>query len=123
MIAVAVSLRHPGWHAWPSAPEHRAYLRHAHRHLFHYALAITVPSGSREIEFHDMLGWLAAVVGQLPVSRWRMSDACPADSCEELAVAVARSARAFYGPDTSVRASVSEDGECWAICALGDDPP
>ena len=44
----------PGFHRWPDAPEHRAYLRNEHRHLFHVEVAVEVTHDDREIEFHDL---------------------------------------------------------------------
>lgn len=43
-----------GWHNWPNAPEHYAYLRNSHRHMFGVRVEISVTDPEREIEFIDL---------------------------------------------------------------------
>lgn len=44
----------PGFHRWPGAPDHRAYLRDRHRHLFKLRVEVQVHHDERDIEFHDL---------------------------------------------------------------------
>jgi NTP pyrophosphatase (non-canonical NTP hydrolase) len=53
MIDVRVATEQPGWHRWPMAPEHRAYLRERHLHNFRFEVFIPVEGPDRDIEFHD----------------------------------------------------------------------
>lgn len=41
-------------HYWPDAPDHVAYLRHPHRHVFHGIAYATVSHTNREIEIITM---------------------------------------------------------------------
>lgn len=52
MIESVARLTAVGLHCWPDAPEHRAYLRHVHRHLF--CFEVTVVAGHPE-EHRDPL--------------------------------------------------------------------
>src|SRR6516162_3307484 len=52
---IFVRLTVPGFHAWPDAPHHRAYLRFSHRHMFHIEVRCEVTHDDREIEYHDLM--------------------------------------------------------------------
>jgi len=54
IIHVIATLAVPGFHNWPGAPTHRAYLRDRHRHLFHIKVAVPVAHEERAIEIHDL---------------------------------------------------------------------
>lgn len=43
-----------GWHRWPTAPDHRSYLRDRHRHLFNITAHVAVSHDDRDVEFHDL---------------------------------------------------------------------
>lgn len=95
----------PGFHCWPDAPPHRAYLRDAHRHLFHVEVRTKVWHDNREIEFHDLLDSAR--------SAWRERCTTPlAASCEMKARAIAE--RLHEATSRSYTVTVSEDGECGA---------
>jgi hypothetical protein len=98
----------PGFHAWPAAPEHRAYLRPSHRHLFHVEVTTPVEHAARQIEFHDLMDE-ARQVFMLP-----RDDTA---SCESMArhLAETLSERHEGRPFT---ASVFEDGEAGATARL-----
>lgn len=53
MIDVRVATEVNGFHRWSMAPEHRAYLRERHEHLFRFEIFIPVNDPDREVEFHD----------------------------------------------------------------------
>ena len=95
----------PGWHCWPGAPPHRAYLAAKHRHLFNVEVTTGVTHNDREIEFHDLADEARAVFEGL---QGRDGDLGPM-SCEMIAhhiasVLVLRHAR-------PVTVSVWEDKE------------
>jgi hypothetical protein len=92
-----------GWHRWPNAPEHRAYLASSHRHLFHVEVSMRTFHDDREIEFHDVLDWARAEFG---------SGDFGSASCEMLARALATSGSKKYGRRVTV--AVFEDGEAGA---------
>ena len=93
-----------GWHRWPAAPPHRAYLAHRHRHLFKCAVAVEVDNDDREIEFHDLLD---LCVESAP------GHELGAQSCEMIARRLLNEITRRVGP-RRVIVSVSEDGEVGA---------
>lgn len=103
-----VTFTAPGWHCWPSAPEHRAYLAFSHRHLFHVKVRLEVSHEEREIEFHDLLEFAKTSFGEGDFG---------AASCETLARKLAQQvAETFDRPWVEV--TVSEDGEAGATVTL-----
>lgn len=106
---VWVTYRFVGFHKWADAPNQRAYLRDAHRHVFHVQLHVSVAHDNRDIEFHDLLDQLAAMCNAL--------DHRQLGSCEQIAHAVACATHDKW-PRRRVRCSVSEDGENGATVTL-----
>lgn len=101
---VIVRFTREGFHCWPDAPPHRAYLAERHRHLFHIEVALEVFEHDREIEFHDLLDFCRQ---QFPGGE--MGSA----SCEQMAKRLAENiTRRFSGRRVSV--GVFEDGEVGA---------
>lgn len=47
---VIASLRLPGFHSWPEAPDEVSFLRQPHRHEFHVTMWKVVPHNDRETE-------------------------------------------------------------------------
>ena len=108
-IWVTVHLTQEGFHNWPDAPEHRAYLGQRHRHLFHYEVSVQVTELNRQVEFHDLLESVQRVV----VTNYG------AMSCEMIALDLAQSVVRWY--DANARVSVFEDGECGATVEVNCD--
>lgn len=52
---IIVTWRAEGWHRWPAAPDETGYLRHSHRHMFHWRVEAEINSLDRELEFHALL--------------------------------------------------------------------
>ena len=98
----------PGFHCWPDAPDHRAYLRNEHRHLFHVKVTTSVKHDDREIEFHDLLD-AAKELFDTGDGTW---------SCERMASRLSAELAQQFG--RSFRVDVSEDGECGAAVWTGD---
>ncbi|WP_406205349.1 hypothetical protein OH807_30700 [Kitasatospora sp. NBC_01560] len=106
----------PGFHHWPAAPDHRAYLRARHRHLFHIRAAVHVAHDDRDVEFHDLADAIRVWWG--PGDR-----ECGAASCEALARTLAEHLTSLGLRLDEV--AVSEDGEAGAIVRLpreGEQP-
>jgi hypothetical protein len=51
---IKVRIAEHALHCWPNAPEHRAYLRNPHRHLFNIEAECEVTNDWREVEFHNL---------------------------------------------------------------------
>lgn len=59
---VWVTIQLPGYHSWPEAPTTVEFLRHPHRHMFHFKVGYDVTDSDREVEFfmakrklHDLI--------------------------------------------------------------------
>lgn len=107
-LSITVRFTAPGFHSWPDAPDHRAYLRASHRHLFHVELTTPVEHRERQIEFHDLMDEAMSLfeVGFHG-----------SDSCETMAAGLAKSISERYD-GRPVTVSVFEDGEAGATATL-----
>jgi hypothetical protein len=110
-LSVTVNFRTPGYHCWPDAPEHRAYLRSVHRHLFHVSVTTEVEHGERQIEFHDLQDDAKLIFSTL-------NDGSA--SCETMAMRMASQLSDKYN-GRGFEVSVWEDGECGATCSYKPD--
>jgi hypothetical protein len=97
-----------GFHYWPGAPKHRAYLSTPHRHLFGVTVRLEVFADDREVEFHDLQQWTREAFGEGDFG---------GNSCEALARALLEKICDRY-PGRYAAVSVDEDGECEATVAL-----
>lgn len=89
MISLKVKTTRTGYHKWPKAPNHRAYLRDLHRHDFIVIVEMAVGKINRQIELHD----LRDVVNVIPFCANHSltledSEKWQARSCEEMAQAI-----------------------------------
>jgi hypothetical protein len=100
---VWVTFERVGFHHWPGAPTHRAYLAHPHRHRFQFKVWIQVWNHDRELEFHDFLEWLQSLYGSDPVNFGERS-------CEAIGDELYAQIAARY-PSREVSIEISEDGE------------
>lgn len=106
-LSVEATIRQSGWHRWPEAPDHRAYLRFEHRHLFVVSAEVAVTDGQRAVEFHDLQDALRGIIENRQLVG--INHAPTLDSCETMADLVASSLRDRHY--TPLHVSVSEDGE------------
>lgn len=97
-----------GWHHWPDAPQHRAYLGQRHRHLFHVEANVDVLHDDREVEFHDLLDFVRANIGGPEFGPM---------SCEMIASRLLKAIESRY-PGRNAVVTVGEDGEVWATVRL-----
>jgi hypothetical protein len=114
---IHIRLTRPGFHHWPGAPEHRAYLAAKHRHLFAVEVTTAVHDDDREIEFHDVRDAASAF---LDCIQGRDGD-FGSRSCEQIARELAGHLAGYY--KRPVIASVWEDWEFGATVevASGDE--
>lgn len=98
-----------GFHRWPDAPEHRAYLRDRHRHLFYVEVSLEVFHNEREVEFHDLLQFCEDTFGFKIIPNADVLG----KSCETMAEELIEKITRQFG-NRRVKVSVFEDGEVGA---------
>ena len=103
-----VTFQKEGIHKYPDAPEGVEFLRHPHRHIFHFRVDIQVFHDDRDIEFilfkRELEGLYAEGTLELDYK-----------SCEMLADDLADYIQDAY-PGRHLKISVSEDNENGAVC-------
>jgi hypothetical protein len=102
---IAVRFTAEGWHCWPEAPDHRAYLRDKHRHIFFVEVRMGVTHHEREVEFHDLLAECIPVFGRGDFGQ---------ASCETLATRLLHYLAHHY-PHRPISVAVFEDNEAGAV--------
>ncbi len=106
---VMVKLDVVGFHAWPQAPDHVAYLRDKHRHVFGIKIGATVDNPDRQIEYHslkrDATALIANFFGRDGFGEFDFEDR----SCEAIADSVGALLRSYRIPVSFVE--VWEDDE------------
>jgi len=108
-----VTFQREGIHLYPAAIDDPAlatgkeddvsFLGYAHRHIFHFRVAIDVQHNDRDIEFIQFKRWLESLysVGTLELNH---------RSCEMIAEELAESINQKY-PGRNIKISVAEDNE------------
>lgn len=104
---LTVTYQCPMWHRWADAPDHRAYLRHSHRHMMHWTAAFEVGGNDRELEFHDLRDTLKGVIHRVLDGHEQWD--CTNRSCEAMAVIVLSELLTFNIP--CIQVTCSEDNE------------
>ncbi len=104
-----------GFHRYPDAPDHVAYLASAHRHVFNVKVTVRVAHSNRSVEFHSMKQQLDYVLLRNPtfvkLREPKGSDVSTL-SCEMMAEELI-AALTTLGYDVMM-VQVDEDGECGA---------
>lgn len=98
MTTVFVRTQFVGYHRWKDAPDHVAFLRDYHRHVFHVEVEVPVTGLNREVEFFT----LKQVVDDFLLAHYEGQYF--EKSCEMIANRLADKFNATY-------VEVSEDGE------------
>ncbi len=98
-----VTFQHEGVHAYPEAPEAVSYLRHPHRHVFQFKVALEVEHNERDVEFHMLKRELTALYADGTIDHNNKS-------CETIADELAKEIQRRY-PGRCLQVEVSEDGE------------
>jgi len=98
-----VTFQKEGIHKYPDAPEGVEFLRHPHRHIFHFRVELEVMHDDRDVEFILFKRELEALYdgGTMQLDY---------KSCEMMARELAVYIRAKY-PGRTIAIEVSEDGE------------
>ena len=98
-----VTFQREGIHKYPDAPEGVTFLRHPHRHIFHFKVELEVFHDDREVEFilfkRELEGLFTSQILQLDYKSCEMI-------CDDLANYIKEK---YKGRDLVV--TVSEDGE------------
>lgn len=109
--SIWVTFRKEGIHCYPDAPPGAEFLKHPHRHMFHFKVQIEVFHDDRDIEFilfkRELEGLYDVETLQLDYK-----------SCEMIADDLAAYIQGKY-PGRELTIDVSEDGENGASCYYG----
>ena len=110
---IFVTFQKEGIHCYPDAPEGVEFLRHPHRHMFHFRVEIRVWHNDRDIEFILLKRELEALYGD---------DILQLDykSCEMMSNDLAAYLQETY-PGRDIKIEVSEDGENGAVSYYRSD--
>lgn len=110
---IFVTFQKEGIHAYPDAPEGVEFLKHPHRHIFHFRVDIEVWHDDREIEF---ILFKRELQNQYKKEVVGLSSALQLNnqSCEMLADDLAEYIQDEY-PGRDLKIEVSEDGENGAV--------
>jgi hypothetical protein len=98
-----VTFQKEGIHQYPNAPEGVEFLKHPHRHIFHFRVQLEVFHDDREVEFILFKRELEALYGSSTLKLFNMS-------CEMIADEVANYVTKKY-PGRDLVVSISEDNE------------
>lgn len=104
-----VTTRAEGFHQYADAPAEVEFLRHMHRHEFHYRLELEQFHDGRDVEFILLKRWLNRVVAAVGCRA-----GASGDSCETKAIRI-HDALELDFPGRRHRISVFEDGENGAL--------
>ena len=107
---VEVRFQVKGMHCWPNAPDTVAFLRHPHRHTFHFRVRIAVCHLDRDVEFIMLRDLCRQAFGHpLPIAA---TIDFGTKSCEQLAMTLRYFLDNHSGVGKAVKEiGVSEDGE------------
>lgn len=88
-----------GFHRWPDAPDEVAFLRDAHRHVFHVEVRVPVEHDERDVEFILLKRHVLDLIAGI-----QLDGTCGDWSCETWA-------RVILNATGASSVTVSEDGE------------
>jgi hypothetical protein len=103
-----ITFQKEGIHKYPDAPKGVEFLRHPHRHIFHFRVELEVMHDDRDVEF---------ILFKRELENLYSNDILQLDykSCEMMADDLASYIQLNY-PDRDLIISVSEDNENGAKC-------
>jgi hypothetical protein len=104
---IFIQFQKEGIHCYPNAPEGVEFLKHPHRHMFHFKATISVTHNDRELEFILIKRELENLYngGTMQID---------SKSCEMLAEELIEYISQKY-PGRYIEIEISEDGENGAI--------
>lgn len=103
-----VTFRKEGIHCYPDAPEGVEFLRHPHRHIFHFRVELEVFHDDRDVEFILFKRELERLYDEVDSSTPELQ--LDFKSCEMIARDLAKYIQQHY-PNRALAIEVSEDGE------------
>lgn len=104
-MCIFVTVEFEAFHQWADAPEHVAFLRDLHRHIFHVRITKPVGHANRDIEFITLKREVTSYIREFMEGQ-------VLGSCEMIA-------SRLMGQFDAVQVEVSEDGENGAIVYRG----
>jgi hypothetical protein len=108
-----VTFQKEGIHCYPDAPEGVEFLKHPHRHIFHFKVELEVFHDDRDVEFILFKRELERLYEEIDSSTPELY--LDFKSCEMIADDLATYIMAHY-PNRKMVITVSEDGENGATC-------
>lgn len=105
---IFVKFQKEGIHKYPDAPEGVEFLRHPHRHMFHFEVELEVFHDDRDIEFILLKRELEALYDEKTLQ-------LDYKSCEMMSDDLAAYIQEKY-PNRHLTIEISEDGENGARC-------
>ena len=111
---IFVTFQKEGIHCYPDAPKGVEFLKHPHRHMFHFRVDIEVWHDDRDIEFILFKRELEALYGENGTLELDHK------SCEMMADQLAEYIQENH-PGRDLKIEVSEDGENGAVCFYPKD--
>lgn len=111
---IYIQTQFTGYHRWDEAPECVAFLRNAHRHIFHVKVTVPVKHNNRAIEFFMMKqvvdNFISNVINNPPPDG-------NLGSCESMAERIAKYVHKYYKCEwnETVTVEVNEDNENGAV--------
>lgn len=115
--SVWATISFAGFHRWPEAVNHRAYLRNLHRHIFEVRGEVSVDHTERQVEFHDLKDALQAAIQR----NFPNSVATETMSCETMAHIILEYLMGRWSQLDWYEVTVSEDGENGATVRARSD--
>jgi len=106
-----VTFQKEGVHSYPAAPDDVSFLRHPHRHIFHFKVKIQVQHNERDIEF---IRFKRELENLYTTTNENKTLGLNNMSCESIAEELISYLTTYY-PQRVVMVEVSEDGENGAI--------
>lgn len=107
---VKINTQFEGMHYWKDAIEEVYFLRHAHRHIFHVSVKLTVDQYDRDIEIILCKRFINKLLQEL-----KPTIALEGWSCERIAMQLANDLLIKYDSN-EVEVEVLEDGENGGGC-------
>lgn len=107
MKMIFVTFQKEGIHCYPKAPEEVEFLRHPHRHMFHFRVEIEVFHNDRDIEFILFKRWLESLYSDNILE-------LDYKSCEMMSDELYQIISNKY-KDRNIKITISEDGENGSI--------
>lgn len=108
---IYIQTQFTGYHRWDAAPDCVAFLRNAHRHIFHVKVTVAVSHNDRDIEFFMMKQIVDNFIQRQIIENANKDENM--GSCEQMAEKIVIFISKHY--ERTVEVEVNEDTENGAI--------